>query len=232
MSGPPVRRSYPPTPYAPAPDTGVCHRRWSSGSRSPSPRAHDQTRTTLRCDRSQSIPCARLEGCMRMSDHTATPRIVSFDPAHLPALRDLVNAHLTLLVPGWALTNDFIASHLWRNPGQAITDPWVSERLTLCALDGDRLVAAAHLLRYGAGSGGQTPRRMPHTAADMGREARGGLGHRAADGSLHRRARCVAAPRRRPARGRVPSQREAMRKWSWGVTSTQFHPPAIRPCLA
>ena len=65
------------------------------------------------------------------------------------ALRGLVNAHLTVMAPGWALTEPFLAAHLQRDPGQAITDPWVTERATLCALEGQRLVAAAHLLRYG-----------------------------------------------------------------------------------
>ncbi|HEV7129639.1 MAG TPA: hypothetical protein VGN32_19555, partial [Ktedonobacterales bacterium] len=81
-----------------------------------------------------------------------TTQVVPFDPTHpvhLPQLGELINAHLGLLVPGWALTGDCIASHLQRHPGQAITDPWVSERTTLCALEGPRLVAAAHLLRYG-----------------------------------------------------------------------------------
>jgi GNAT superfamily N-acetyltransferase len=78
-------------------------------------------------------------------------QVVPFDPSHLPHIRDLINAHLGLAVPGWALTAPFIASHLDRNPGQAITDPWVAERATLCALEGQRVVAAAHLLRYGSG---------------------------------------------------------------------------------
>jgi GNAT superfamily N-acetyltransferase len=87
-----------------------------------------------------------------MPSPQSTAQVVSLDPtnpAHLPQLGELINAHLGLLVPGWALTGDCIASHLQRHPGQAITDPWVSERTTLCALEGPRLVAAAHLLRYG-----------------------------------------------------------------------------------
>jgi GNAT superfamily N-acetyltransferase len=89
-----------------------------------------------------------------MSAHSYTglpTQIVPYDPAQLPQLQGLINAHLTLLVPGWGLSQEFIAGHLERNPGQAITDPWVAERATLCALEGRRLVAAAHLLRYGSG---------------------------------------------------------------------------------
>src|SRR5690349_5016980 len=74
------------------------------------------------------------------------------DPVQLSSLRELINAHLGLLVPGWALTEPFIAEHLHHNPGQAITDPWVQDRVTLCALHGSRLVAAAHLLHYGSGA--------------------------------------------------------------------------------
>ncbi len=89
-----------------------------------------------------------------MSAYTRTSlptQIGPFDPSHLPKVQELINAHLTLLVPGWALSQEFIASHLARNPGQAITDPWVAEHTTLCALEGQRLVAAVHLLRYGPG---------------------------------------------------------------------------------
>ncbi len=84
--------------------------------------------------------------------HHLPTRVAPLDPTHLPQLRQLLNAHLGLLAPGWALTEDYIASHLQQNPGQAIVDPWVSERKTLCALEGERLVAAAHLLRYSRGS--------------------------------------------------------------------------------
>jgi GNAT superfamily N-acetyltransferase len=89
-----------------------------------------------------------------MSAYTRTnlpTRIMPFDPSRLPQVQGLINAHLTLLVPGWALSQECIADHLESNPGQAITDPWVAERTTLCALEGQRLVAAAHLLRYGSG---------------------------------------------------------------------------------
>jgi GNAT superfamily N-acetyltransferase len=88
---------------------------------------------------------------MNVYTRTSLPtQVVPYDPAHLPQVQDLINAHLTLLVPGWALWQEFIAEHLVRNPGQAITDPWVAERMTLCALEGQRVVAATHLLRYGS----------------------------------------------------------------------------------
>ena len=76
-------------------------------------------------------------------------RVLPFEQTHLPALLDLVNLHLTAVVPGWALTEAFLAEHLERNAGEYITDPWVTERATLCVLEGHRVLAAAHLLRYG-----------------------------------------------------------------------------------
>jgi GNAT superfamily N-acetyltransferase len=89
---------------------------------------------------------------MHMGVNSTQPaRIEPLQAAHLPLVGALVNAHLGLLAPGWALTDAFIAGRLARNPSQAITDPWVVERVTLCALQDDRLMAAAHLLRYGRG---------------------------------------------------------------------------------
>ena len=34
-----------------------------------------------------------------------------------------------------------------RQPGEFIEDPWVSDRMTLVAVLGDRIAATAHLLR-------------------------------------------------------------------------------------
>jgi GNAT superfamily N-acetyltransferase len=42
-------------------------------------------------------------------------------------------------------------SQLERDPGEFIVDPWVAERATLVAEQRRRVVAAAHLLRYGEG---------------------------------------------------------------------------------
>lgn len=75
-------------------------------------------------------------------------RVLPYEQTHLPALLDLVNLHLTAVVPGWALSEAFLAEHLERNVGEHITDPWVAERTTLCVLEGHGMLAAAHLLRY------------------------------------------------------------------------------------
>jgi GNAT superfamily N-acetyltransferase len=63
-------------------------------------------------------------------------------------LTDLVNAHAAAVVPGPGVSVSALLSHLERQPGEAIVDPWVSERLTLVAEQLGRVVAAAHLLRY------------------------------------------------------------------------------------
>ncbi len=63
-------------------------------------------------------------------------------------LTDLVNAHAAAVVPGQGVSVSALLTALERQPGEAIVDPWVSERLTLVAEQLDRVVAAAHLLRY------------------------------------------------------------------------------------
>jgi hypothetical protein len=63
-------------------------------------------------------------------------------------LTDLVNAHAAAVVPGIGVSVSTLLSHLERQPGEAIVDPWVGERATLVAEQRDRVVAAAHLLRY------------------------------------------------------------------------------------
>ena len=44
-----------------------------------------------------------------------------------------------------------VLSQLEREPGEYVVDPWVVDRTTLVAEQRGRVVAAAHLLRYGAG---------------------------------------------------------------------------------
>jgi GNAT superfamily N-acetyltransferase len=77
--------------------------------------------------------------------------IEQFQNHHLPQVRELVNRHLSAVIPGWALPEAYLASRLQRNPEQYVVDPWVVERKTLCAVESQRVVAAAHLLRYGSG---------------------------------------------------------------------------------
>ena len=63
-------------------------------------------------------------------------------------LTQLINAHAEAVVPGMGASVSTVLSALERQPGEFITDPWVAERLTLVAVQRERVAAAAHLLRY------------------------------------------------------------------------------------
>jgi GNAT superfamily N-acetyltransferase len=63
----------------------------------------------------------------------------------------LVNAHIEAVVPGLSVSVNVVMSQLEREPGEFIVDPWVTARATLVAEQRARIVAAAHLLRYGDG---------------------------------------------------------------------------------
>jgi GNAT superfamily N-acetyltransferase len=64
-------------------------------------------------------------------------------------LTALVNAHVAAVLPGVSLSVTSVVSHLERDPGEYIVDPWVEQRVTLVAEQRQRIVAAAHVLRYG-----------------------------------------------------------------------------------
>jgi GNAT superfamily N-acetyltransferase len=63
----------------------------------------------------------------------------------------LVNAHIQAVVPGLSVPVNTVLSHIEREPGEYVVDPWITERVTLVAEQRQRIVAAAHLLRYGTG---------------------------------------------------------------------------------
>jgi GNAT superfamily N-acetyltransferase len=73
-----------------------------------------------------------------------------FRRADRQQLTDLVNGHAAAVVPGLSVSVAAVLSQLERQPGESIVDPWVCDRLTLVAQQHERVVAAAHLLRYGA----------------------------------------------------------------------------------
>jgi GNAT superfamily N-acetyltransferase len=74
-----------------------------------------------------------------------------FRRADREQLTDLVNAHAAAVVPGVSVSVAAMLSHLEREPGEFIVDPWVTERVTLVAEQNSRVAAAAQLLRYGDG---------------------------------------------------------------------------------
>lgn len=63
-------------------------------------------------------------------------------------LAALVNAHAAAVVPGAGVSVATVLSHLERQRGETIVDPWVAERVTLVAEQHHAVVAAAYLLRY------------------------------------------------------------------------------------
>jgi GNAT superfamily N-acetyltransferase len=71
-----------------------------------------------------------------------------FRRADRQQLTDLVNGHAAAVVPGLSVSVAAVLNQLERQPGESIVDPWVSERVTLVADQHERVVAAAHLLRY------------------------------------------------------------------------------------
>ena len=81
----------------------------------------------------------------------STVQVRPFRRADREQLTALVNAHIQVVVPGLAVSVNTVMSQLERDPGEFIVDPWVAERVTLVAEQRRRVVAAAHLLRYGAG---------------------------------------------------------------------------------
>ena len=74
-----------------------------------------------------------------------------FRRADREQLTALVNAHVQAVMPGVSVSVNTVMSQLERDPGEFIVDPWVTERATLVAEQRGRVVAAAHLLRYGVG---------------------------------------------------------------------------------
>lgn len=67
-------------------------------------------------------------------------------------LTSLVNRHIAAVLPGGAVPVAVLLSQLERDTHEVIVDPWVVDRHTLVAIERDRVVAAAHLKRYGTDS--------------------------------------------------------------------------------
>jgi len=61
----------------------------------------------------------------------------------------LINAHISAVVPNVSVSVPGLLSQIAREPGEFIVEPWVVERRTLVAEQSGRIVAAAHLVRYG-----------------------------------------------------------------------------------
>ncbi|MDX6705709.1 MAG: hypothetical protein QOI48_1555 [Solirubrobacteraceae bacterium] len=62
----------------------------------------------------------------------------------------LVNAHIEAVLPGVSVSVNAVMSSLERESDEYVVDPWAIERSTLVAVVADRIVATAHLVRYGS----------------------------------------------------------------------------------
>lgn len=72
-----------------------------------------------------------------------------FRRADREQLTALVNAHAAAVVPGVSVAVNTVLNQLEREPEEFIVDRWVVERVTLVAEQRLRIVAAAHLQRFG-----------------------------------------------------------------------------------
>lgn len=77
-------------------------------------------------------------------------RVRPFVRADRDQVTVVVNAHIAAVVPNVSVSTQELLSQLERQPGEFIVDRWVAERATLVAEQRGRVVAAAHLLRYGS----------------------------------------------------------------------------------
>lgn len=67
-------------------------------------------------------------------------------------LTALANRHIAAALPGGAVPVSTLLSQMERDPRQFVIDPWVVDRCTYVGIEAERVVAAAHLKRYGAGT--------------------------------------------------------------------------------
>lgn len=79
----------------------------------------------------------------------SSPLIRPFRRSDREQVTELVNAHVGAVLPGVSVSVNAVMSQLEREPGEMVVDPWVVERTTLVVEEHERVVAAAHLLRYG-----------------------------------------------------------------------------------
>jgi len=75
-------------------------------------------------------------------------QIRAFERRDREQLTELVNAHVDAVVPGRSVSVNAVLSKHEREPGEAVVDPWVSERTTLVAVRREQVVGAALLTRF------------------------------------------------------------------------------------
>lgn len=77
------------------------------------------------------------------------PEVRSFARHDRDSLTALANRHIAAVLPGGAIPVATLLSQMERDTGEYVIDPWVVDRHTIVAVEADRVVAAAHLKRYG-----------------------------------------------------------------------------------
>ncbi|MDQ3680073.1 MAG: GNAT family N-acetyltransferase [Actinomycetota bacterium] len=77
------------------------------------------------------------------------PEVRPFTRQDRDQLLSLANHHIATVLPGGSIPASALLSQMERDTGEYIIDPWVTERRTIVGLERDRVVAAAHLKRYG-----------------------------------------------------------------------------------
>lgn len=66
-------------------------------------------------------------------------------------ITDLVNTHISAVIPGARVSVNTVLSSLDRQPDEHMLDPWIDERNTIVVEAHDRVVGAAHLQRFSTG---------------------------------------------------------------------------------
>jgi len=78
------------------------------------------------------------------------PEIRPFVRTDRDQLLSLVNHHVATVLPGGSIPVSTLLAQLERDSGEYVIDPWVVDRHTIVGIERDRVVAAAHLKRYGS----------------------------------------------------------------------------------
>lgn len=76
------------------------------------------------------------------------PDVRPFIRSDRDQLLSLVNHHIAACLPGGSIPAAALLSQLEKDSSEYVTEPWVTARHTIVAIENDRLVAAAHLKRY------------------------------------------------------------------------------------
>ena len=77
------------------------------------------------------------------------PEVRPFVRSDRDGLTSLANRHIAAVLPGGSIPVAALLSQMERDSAETVIDPWVIDRHTIVGIETDRVVAAAHLKRYG-----------------------------------------------------------------------------------